>query len=156
MAKNQKEQKKKVLFFDDELFITKALAKSLELFGWEVKLVSEIDDLFRELRTRQFDILILDQMAPIPNQENRYINFTLKEIDEMKQAQGTNVGVIIAKKIWNELKMNIPILFLSAKKSPIPDDSDLNDIIKCDYLRKPQFAKAVDEKLRELLDIKVN
>lgn len=152
MAIIKKDQKEKLLFFDDELFITKALAKSLELFDWEVKLVSEIDDLFRELRTRQFDILILDQMAPIPNQENRYINFTLKEIDEMKQAQGTNVGVIIAKKIWNELKMNIPILFLSAKKSPIPDDSDLNDIIKCDYLRKPQFAKAVDEKLRELLD----
>ena len=155
MAKNKKEQKKKVLFFDDEPFITAALTHSLELFGWKVTLVSEIDDLFKELKTRQFDILILDLMAPIPNQENKYINFTLDEIDAMKDAQGTNVGVILAKKIWNKMKKSIPILFLSAKKNPIPEDLELKRIT-CDYLRKPQFARAVDEKLKELLNIKVN
>ena len=156
MANNKKEQKKKVLFFDDEPFITAALTHSLELFGWKVTLVSEIDSLFKELKTRQFNILILDLMAPIPNQENKYINFTLDEIDAMKDAQGTNVGVIIAKKIWNEMKKSMPILFLSAKKNPISEEDLELKKIKCDYLRKPQFATAVDEKLKELLNIKVN
>ena len=73
----------------------------------------------------------------------------------MKDAQDTNVGVILAKKIWNKMKKSIPILFLSAKKNPIPEDLELKRIT-CDYLRKPQFATAVDEKLKELLNIKVN
>ena len=150
MAKNNKQEKKKVLYFDDEPFITRALARSLELFGWDVTLVSEIDDLIKELKTWQFDILILDLMAPIPNQKNKYINFTPNEIDEMKQAQGTNVGVIVAKKIWNELEKRIPILFLSARRNPIPEDPELNEL-KCDYLRKPQLAKEVHDKLNSLL-----
>lgn len=148
MDKTKKEEKKKVLYFDDEPFITEALARSLELFGWDVRNVSEIDYLFNELKTHQFNVLILDIMAPVPNTENRYVSFTPEEIDKMDN--GLNVGIVLAKKIWYELKMNIPILFLSAKKNPIPEEPDLEKI-KCDYLRKPQLAKDVEKKLNELL-----
>ena len=148
MAKNKKEEKKKVLYFDDEPFITEALAHSLELFDWDVTLESEIDDLFKELKSRRFDILMMDLMAPIPKKENKYINFTPKEIDEMHS--GLSVGVVLAKKIWKDLKKDIPILFLSARRSPIPEDAALRNY-NCDYLSKPQLAKVVDEKLHEML-----
>ncbi len=142
-------KKKMVLFFDDEPFITAALTHSLELFGWKVTLVSEIDVLFRELRTRQFDILIMDIMAPIPNKDNKYIDFTPKEIDEMDM--GLNAGVVLSKKIWREFSKDIPILFLSARRNPMADDSELKEY-NCDYLRKPLFAEAVDKKLRDMLN----
>jgi DNA-binding response OmpR family regulator len=148
MDKTKKEEKKKVLYFDDEPFITQALAQSLELFGWDVILVSEIDVLFRELKTHQFNVLILDIMAAVPNSENRYVSFTPEEIDKMDN--GLNVGIVLAKKIWYELKMNIPILFLSAKRNPIPEEPELDEI-KCAYLRKPQLAKEVEKRLNELL-----
>lgn len=145
-------KKKKVLYFDDEPFITSALARSLVFFDWDVTLISEIDGLFKELKSHRFDILMLDLMAPIPKKENKYINFTPKEIDEMDK--GLNVGVVLAKKIWKDLKKDIPILFLSARRNPIPEDSDLNNH-NCDYLSKPQLAKNVDEKLRDMLIIKL-
>lgn len=152
MDKTKKEEKKKVLYFDDEPFITEALARSLELFGWDVIQVSEIDDLFKELKTRQFDIVILDLMAPIPNQKNKYVNFAMSEIDEMKLSRGTNVGIILAKKIWKEVNTDTPILFLSAKRNPIPEEPELEQF-KCDYLRKPQLARTVDDMLRVLLNL---
>lgn len=144
-------EENKLLYFDDEPYLNIALARSLQLFNWDVTMVSEVDELFKELKTRQFNILILDLMAPVPNKENKYVNFTHEEIYEMKKLKGTNVGVIITKKIRNELKISTPILFLSAKKNPIPEDFELKDI-NCDYLRKPQLAKAVNEKLIELLN----
>lgn len=139
-----------LLYFDDEPFFTSALAQSLEMLGWNVTMVSEIGDLFKELKTRQFNILILDIMAPIPNMQNKYINFSAQEIDDMKAYRGTNVGVMLAKRVWQDFKSNLPILFLSARSNPIPEDPELNNN-KCDYLGKPQLAKAVDEKLKELL-----
>ena len=142
-------KKKMVLFFDDEPFITSAVARSLKLFDCDVTIVTQIDDLFRELKTRQFDILIMDIMAPIPNKENKYINFTSKEIDDMKM--GLNTGVVLAKKIWRDLIKNIPILFLSARRNPIPEDSELRNH-NCDYLGKPQLARTIDEKLRDMLN----
>lgn len=153
MDKN--EEKKKVLYFDDEPFITEALARSLELFGWNVRQVSKIDDLFKELKTRQFDIVILDIMASIPNQKNKYVNFSMSEIDEMTPSRGTNVGIILAKKIWKEVNTDTPILFLSARRNPIPEEPELRRI-NCAYLRKPQLAKTIDEKLRELLNLKID
>ena len=91
----------------------------------------------------------MDNMAPIPNKDNNYINFSSTEIDEMDM--GLNAGVVLAKKIWREFYKDIPILFLSAKKNPIPEDSELNNY-NCDYLRKAQLAKDVDDKLRKMLN----
>ena len=149
MAKKKSTEKKRVLYFDDEPFISSALVQNLNLFKWNVVLVSTIDDLFKELKTHQYGILMLDLMVPIPNKENKYVSFSAKEIDGMNM--GINVGVVIAKKVWKELNKNIPILFLSARRNPIPEDPELNNY-KCDYLRKPQLVRVVDEKLTELLN----
>ena len=121
------------------------------MIGWDVTLVSEIDDIFRELKTRQFDVLMLDLMAPIPNKENKYINFSQKEIDEMDM--GLNVGVVLAKKIWKEFNNDIPILFLSARRNPIPEGPELNNH-NCGYLRKPQLVRDVDKKLTAIVEQK--
>lgn len=141
--------KNRVLFFDDEPFITRPLVQTLELLEWDVTLVTEIDDLFKELKNPQFDIIITDIMVPIPNKENKYINFSQQEIDEMNM--GLNTGVVLSKKIWKEFNESIPILFLSARRNPIPEYPELNNH-KCDYLRKPQLAKDVDERLRIMLN----
>lgn len=150
--------KNKLLYFDDEPFITGPLARNLEMAGWNVTMVSEIDDLFKELRTRKFNILILDIMAPIPDMHNRYINFSAQEIDEMsigEDNKGINSGVVIAKKVWREFDMEIPILFLSARRNPILEDKELKNY-RCDYLKKPQRSAAVDKKLLDMLNKQIN
>lgn len=139
--------KKKVLFFDDELFISRVLAESLQLFGWDVTLVSEINELFKIIKSECYDIIILDIMAPVPEIENESIIFTKNEIDEMDK--GINTGVVVAKKIW-ELKQEIPILFLSAKQinntiAQLPKARNFG------YIRKPEHARIISDKLLELL-----
>lgn len=145
-------EKKKILFFDDDSFITQILAQNLEVIGWEVTLVSEINDLFSNLKKRRFDIIILDIMAPIPKANNEYVNFTKDEIAEMDEAM--NTGVVAAKKIWdieNKKYKNIPILFLSAKKDPRPENPELQTD-KCDYLRQPELVSTINEKLEKLMN----
>lgn len=140
--------KKKVLFFDDELFISRVLAESLQLFGWDVTLVSEINELFKIIKSECYDIIILDIMAPIPEIENESIRFTKKEIDEMDN--GINTGVVIAKKIW-ELKQEIPILFLSARRADTIVQLPKTRIF--DYIRKSEQARIISDKLLELLKL---
>lgn len=148
-TKKTSEKKKRVLYFDDEPFISSSLARSLVTFNWDVTLISEIDDLFKELKSCRFDILIMDIMASIPNKENKYINFTPQEIDEMDM--GLNAGIVFAKRIWKDINEAIPILFLSAKHNPIPEDSELRNH-NCDYLGKPQLARTIDKKLCDMLN----
>jgi CheY-like chemotaxis protein len=143
---------KRVLFFDDDSSITKILAQNLELDGWKVTLVTEINDLFMYLKNHKFDIIILDIMAPIPETESEYVKFTKEEIAEMDDAM--NTGVVAAKKIWrmdNQKYKDIPILFLSAKKDPRFENPELqND--KCDYFRQPELVDTIKNKLNELLN----
>ena len=70
-------------------------------------------------------------MAPIPDINNKY--FSPQEIDEMIEYQGINVGVILAKRIWKNYNKDIPILFFSAKSSPIVEYPELKKY-KCDFL----------------------
>lgn len=149
MAKKNITEKKKVLYFDDEQFITSALARSLEIFNWDVTFVSNVESLFHVLANHQYDIFIIDIMAPIPEMKMS-ISFTQKDIDEMDY--GRNTGVVIAKKIWLlEKYTNVPILFISAKQNPIPDDPYLLNK-NCAYLRKPELAKTVSQMLEMLLN----
>ncbi len=142
--------KYRVLHFDDDPFQASALRNSLELFGWDVTLVSEIDELFKELNNNHYDALIMDIMAPTPSANNRYVTFTRKEIENMNN--GMNTGVVLTKKILTMPKYKgIPILFLSARKAPFLENPELNNC-NCDYLRKPQLARSVDIKLKELLN----
>lgn len=153
MAKEEikNRDKIKILFFDDQAFTIRSLTLNLELIGWDVKYVSEIDELFQELYQNQYDILILDIVAPIPDRETcKYIHFTESEIDEMDD--GMLTGVVVAKKIWSiEKYKEIPVLFHSARSNPIPNDKVLQNS-KCYFMRKPEFAKNVDQKLHEMLN----
>lgn len=145
-------EKKKVLFFDDEPFISKYLVDTLELFDWDVTLVTEIDELFKELNISKFDIIILDIMAPIPESASEFVQFTKKEINEMDD--GINTGVVAAKKVWEiPTYKDTPILFLSARRDPRHGDQKLQTD-KCDYLRKPELVRTIDEKLRTMLKSK--
>lgn len=140
----------RVLYFDDEPIISNAVVNSLGLLGWDVTFVSEIDELFKELNNNHYDALIMDIMAPTPSANNRYVTFTRKEIEDMNN--GMNTGVVLTKKIITMPKYKgIPILFLSARKNPLPENPELNNC-NCDYLRKPQLSRTVDIKLKELLN----
>ena len=141
-----KKRRVKVLFFDDEVFISKTLTNTLILIGWDVTLVSEIDSLFEKLDKKRYDILILDIMAPIPNMKNKVITFKNKEIEEMNG--GINTGVVIAKKIWHR-KPDLPILFLSARR--LDTILQLPRNRRFDYIRKPVLVDDLDIKLKELL-----
>lgn len=142
--------KNRVLHFDDEPFQARALAENLKFFGWDVTLVSEIDDLFYELRNNHFDALIMDIIAPTPQLENEHVTFSPEEIRRMDR--GMNTGVILTEKIWQlEGYRDIPVLFLSGRNRPDEIELFLQSGHKCEYLRKPQLVKTIDEKLRELL-----
>ncbi len=150
MADKKKEtRRKRVLYFDDEPYITRAQAASLELLGWDVTQVSEIDELFKELRDSRFDIIILDMMSPLPNENNRYVNFTLEEIEEMDE--GRNTGIVLAKRIWKQ-DSKLPILFMSARQFPDnAKDEFSHHGYRLAYLRKPELAKTVNDEMEKLL-----
>lgn len=140
----------KVLYFDDEPFISMALAEHLRLvYKRKVTLVSEINDLFDELISNQYDIIILDIMAPIPTFDNHFVRFTKNEIKEMED--GLGLGIVLAKKIWQRLN-DIPILFLSARSKPDAVTKFIDEGRRCDYLRKPELAKIVNDALNRLLE----
>ena len=140
----------KVLYFDDEHYIAQALVHSLSFYGWNVVMVSAIDQLFQELANPQYNILILDIIAPVPNMKNRFVNFNSSEIEAMDG--GMNTGIVLAEKIWEDNNKDFPILFLSARKRP-------NEIIqfilkgkKCEYLPKPQLVENVHASLQRLIN----
>ena len=153
MTKEETKSRIKLLFFDDDPITVKSLTLNLNKMGWSVKYVIDIDTLFYELSLNHYDILILDLVAPIPViEECKYVNFEESDIDEMGD-DGTLTGVVLAKKIWaiDEYK-EIPVLFHSARCSPIPGDNELQNG-KCSFIRKPEFAIGIDKKLREMLNI---
>ena len=138
----------KVLYFDDEPFISEALAENLRLsFRREVELISGINDLFDNINSNNFDIIILDIMTPIPES----IFFSKKEIAEMED--GMNTGIVIAKKIW-KLNASVPILFLSARSRPDAISKFKEEGKYCEYLHKPELAETVDITLNQLLNSK--
>ena len=128
----------KILYFDDEPFISRALAEHLRLvYKREVTLVSEINELFDELKDNQYDIIILDIMTPVPDSHI----FTKREIKEMEGGMSTGI-----------VNGSIPILFLTARSQPDAITHFKDEGRKCDWLRKPELAKTINEKLLELLN----
>ena len=147
MANNITE-KKKILYFDDEPFISKTLVKSLEFYDWDITFADNIYELFKELNVHKFDILILDIMAPVPETKNEYVDFTNAEIKEMEG--GMNTGVVLAKKIWTEIDSNYTILFLTARS--LDTISLLSRSYRFDYIRKPVLVNDLNFKLEEMLN----
>lgn len=151
MAKKKSKGRNKVLYFDNERFIPYSLAENLELFGWNVTLVSESDELFEQLRNHLFDILILDIMAPIPELKNEYVIFSKSDLEEMDG--GIHTGIVLAKKIWEmDSYKNTPILFFSSMHFPDSIHQFMNEGKKCDYLCKPELSRIINERLDLLLN----
>lgn len=138
----------KVLYFDDEPFIAKALVEHLRiLYERDVTLVFEINDLFEELESNHYDIIVLDIMAPIPPFDNHFVRFTKNEIKEMDG--GLSTGIVLARKIWESYE-RISLLFFSARSRPEAIAKFQKEGRQCEYLRKPELAKTVNEALNQL------
>lgn len=142
---------KKVLFFDDEPFVTRYLITSLrEIYGWkgekEIKYVSTVDELLDEIihNTEAYDLFVLDIMAPIPSVG--LMGLSKEEINKMDD--GMNTGLVLAEIIRKKNK-TVPVLFLSAKQKPA--NMVLNNIT--DYKRKPVSPGEISNIMNELLGI---
>lgn len=143
---------KKILFFDDEPFISKYLVQSLnEHFGWEdISFISTTDELINEVTNENvtYDLFVLDVMAPMPS-DNLTNIFTQVELNKMDE--GRSVGVVMAEKIRENKKyLNVPIVFLTARIIHIPDTIRG----KSDYLRKPISPEELSNKMEKLLNPK--
>ncbi len=145
---------KRILFFDDESFITKILIENLQKnYDWcvdkhgEITFVSTPDELFDKANdvNIKYDLFVLDIMVPVDQIEKMNL-FSKKEIERMQY--GENTGVVFAEKIRNISKyQNVPILFLSARIQP----SDM--MPNTNYLEKPTFASDVSDTMKKILNI---
>lgn len=139
----------KILFFDDETFISSFIIRNLQdLYGWnssqegDIKYVSSVTDLLNEINsTTIYDLFILDIMTGMPHWQ-LFPEFTTDELQRMNN--GMNFGIVMAYKIRNiEKYKSTPIIFLSARNIPNLD------MEKIAYLRKPISANVLDEQMKE-------
>lgn len=142
---------KRILFFDDEPFITNYLIKSLqEVYGWkgdkEINYVSTVDKLLYEIihDAKTYDLFVLDVMAPVPDVGDK--GFLSKE-EKNKMMDGMSTGLVLADKIRKK-KEKVPVLFLTARViPPIPEsESKYTKLI-----RKPVSPQEISNTMNELL-----
>ena len=143
--------KNRVLFFDDEEVQTNATAKILKAsYHWDIKVVSQVDDFFHELMYNDYDILIMDIMAPLSFLENDFVSLSKNDIKRMDNGKST--GIILTEKIWEkENYSELPVLFYSSKDK---ESFKTIDGKKWFYLRKPELAKNIHKELCNLLNSK--
>lgn len=141
---------KKILFFDDDKFITEYLIRNLkENWEWnteqdrEITLITNTDEMLKEIYSdRKYDLFILDIMAPLPAEGNEHI--TNKDIEAMDRL---NTGIVIARKIREQERYkNVPIIYLSAKHI-----TNIESIKGDSYFRKPVSARELSEAMERLL-----
>ena len=144
---------KRILFFDDEPFISSYLFKNLqENYGWkgnkEIIFVSTIEELLEQINNNDvcYDLFILDIMVPTPSDGLKKL-FTQHELDAMNS--GMSFGLVIAKKIRQKLcYKNVPVLYLSARTIPPIPDSEKGYTA---YMRKPVSPEEISRKMNEIL-----
>lgn len=141
---------KKILFFDDDEFITKLLIQNLKTnHGWtkdndkEIIFISKVEDLMDEIinRNKKYDLFVLDIMVPVPSPDNDHFS----ENDILSMNNGLNTGMTITRKIRNmEQYKEVPIIYLSSRR--------INDAEGIIYLRKPVSARVLSDRMSELLN----
>jgi len=136
---------KKILFFDDEKEIAETLQKNLELFDFDVTLVSNVSALFDKINSEDvYNLIIMDCMAPEPSSDEEKKLFSSKELSNMEN--GIRVGEILVEKIrCYENYSNVPVLFYSAR-------ADVKLYEKTKHLRKPELAKTIVQEINSLLN----
>lgn len=140
--------KNRVLFFDDEEMTSNITAKALKAYHWDITVVSTIEDFFHELKFNDYDILIMDIMAPLTFLETDFVTLSKKDLKRMNNGMCT--GIILTEKIWEtEDYADIPVLFYSAKDK---ESFEPIDGKKWYYLEKPEFVKNIHKELCRLLN----
>lgn len=142
----------RILFFDDEPITTQFLISHLrEYYHWkpdgygDITFVSTFEDLFKQVETVNYNLVVLDIMVPI-NTIKKTGTFSPEEIVEM--LGGDNTGVVIAKKIRSLANYkDVPVLFLSARVKP------KQMLGNSDYLEKPVLAQTVSDKMKEMMNL---
>lgn len=144
----------KILFFDDEPFITNYIVRNLkENYGWngerEITLVSNVEDLLQIIDSEDltYNLFVLDLMAPMPSGEVKK-QFSQDELDKMDE--GRLLGWVMANKIRKMEKYKIvPVLYLSARSTPPISDSEKEYTA---YIRKPVSPVEISRMMNELLE----
>ena len=139
----------KILFFDDEEFLSGLLIKNLRNnFQLNITSVSGIEPFLKEIENVSivYSLFIMDIMAPLPIEVIAKNKFTPEEIKEMDD--GMNTGFVLAKKIWALQKYkDAHIIFLSARDIEIPKEYE--HLSTC--FRKPEKASVIANKINEIL-----
>lgn len=146
---------KKILFFDNETYVSKYLVKNLqENYGWngdkKITYVSSVDDLLDEINDGNvtYNLFILDIMTSIDSDETKK-RFRRDELESL--SGGMNTGLVIAKRVREiERYDSVPIIFLSARAiPPIPDKERKITT----YIRKPVSPEEITSKMKELMGL---
>lgn len=140
-------KEEKILFFDDEELTSASLVKNLVInYSHDITSVSTISEFIKELKTQAYSLLIIDVMAPIPPDLESF-GFEKDEIEEMKDAEGMNTGVMLAARAWKmETYRDVPVIFLTARANLQLPRKD-----KCRIIQKPQLAKNISSEIESLL-----
>lgn len=120
-----KEEPAKILYVEDEPFLSKIVKESLESRGYEVELVMDGAKVLPALKTFQPELCILDVMLP--------------------NVDGFSLGRVI-----KEMEPNLPILYLTAKDQT----ADVLEGFAAggnDYLRKPCSLEELVVRIQNLL-----
>lgn len=144
----------KILFFDDEPFITKYIVRNLkENFGWngerEITLVPNVEELLQTIDSDDltYDLFVLDLMVPMPSGEVKK-QFSQDELDNMDE--GRLLGWVMANKIRKKEKYKkVPVLYLSARSTPPISDAEKGYTV---YIRKPVSPVEISRIMNELLE----
>jgi CheY-like chemotaxis protein len=144
----------KILFFDDESFISQYLVNNLvENYGWngekEIVFAHSVVELLEHINevNESYALFVLDVMAPIP--PNPLDFFTKKELKQLDMRGGINTGIVIANKIRSiDRYRRVPILYLSARTIPQIPESEAG---YTSYLGKPVSARVLSDRMEELL-----
>ncbi len=112
--------KRSILIFDDEVNIAYSVKSNLELYDFDVTLVSTITQFYDKIEdlNTDFSILIIDIMSPIPTEHSERSRFTSAELNSMYH--GIRVGETLVSKLRNSLDCkyhNIPVLFYSIREN---------------------------------------
>ncbi len=144
---------KKILFFDDEPYISRYLIACLNQiskdnnYEWDIKFISTIEDLLKEINnvTVTYDLYIFDVMVPLPSGEVENL-FTKDDLNKMNN--GMSTGLVMVDKIRKKQK-KVPILYLSARLIPPIPQSEKSYTA---YIRKPESPDNIAKKINELLN----
>lgn len=145
---------KKILFFDDEPYISRYLINGLiqisrdNNYEWEISFISSVKDLLKEINNSAitYDLFILDVMVPIQLGETKSL---LTETDIKKMNNGMSTGLVMAEKIrCQSCYKTVPILYLSARLiPPIPEEERHYTA----YIRKPEAPDNIAKEINKLL-----